>query len=91
MRVLIVEDDPGISSALLLALKGVGYAADVCDSLRDARIAGIVANWPAGATADRAARLGLAGDACFADIIRQYIADCRQRPDAGQTLAGLPA
>ncbi len=39
MRVLIVEDDPGISSALLLALKGVGYAADVCDSLRDARAA----------------------------------------------------
>ena len=57
---------------------------------RDERIAGIVANWPAGATAQRATRLGLAPDKGFADIIRQYIADCRLRPDAAQTLAGLP-
>ena len=42
----------------------------------DPRIAGIVANWPGGATAERAARLGLLPDAGFADIIRQYIADC---------------
>jgi len=56
---------------------------------RDARIAGIVANWPTGASAARAARLGLQADANFADIIRQYIADCQQRPDAAQTLKGL--
>ena len=56
---------------------------------RDARIAGIVANWPAGATGDRAAVLGLRPDTGFADIIRQYIADCEQRPDAAVTLRGL--
>jgi len=56
---------------------------------RDARIAGIVANWPAGASAQRAARLGLQPDNSFADIIRQYIADCQARPDAAQTLKGL--
>ena len=56
---------------------------------RDERIAGIVANWPTGATAARAARLGLKADTRFADIIRQYIDDCRQRPDAAQTLKGL--
>jgi len=58
---------------------------------RDERIAGIVANWPTGARAERAARLGLKADTAFADIIRQYIADCRQRPDAAQTLKGLDA
>jgi len=42
---------------------------------RDARIAGIVANWPQGATAGRAAGLGLLPEANFEDIIRQYIAD----------------
>ena len=51
---------------------------------RDERIAGIVANWPKGATAARAARLGLQPDTSFADIIRQYIADCRAGPDAAQ-------
>jgi nucleoside-diphosphate-sugar epimerase len=56
---------------------------------RDARIAGIVANWPSGATGDRAAVLGLRPDTGFADIIRQYIADCEQRPDATVTLRGL--
>ena len=56
---------------------------------RDERIASIVANWPTGASAARAARLGLQADTSFDDIIRQYIADCRQRPDAAQTLKGL--
>ena len=56
---------------------------------RDARIAGIVANWPAGASAQRAARLGLQPDAGFADIIRQYISDCEARPDADLSLKGL--
>ena len=56
---------------------------------RDARIAGIVANWPKGASGERAARLGLAPEAGFADIVKQYIADCRARPDAATTLKGL--
>jgi nucleoside-diphosphate-sugar epimerase len=58
---------------------------------RDARIAGIVANWPTGASAARAARLGLKPDASFADIIQQYIDDCQKRPDADVTLKGLNA
>lgn len=50
---------------------------------RDERIAGIVANWPQGATAARAARLGLHPEPDFAGIIRQYIDDCRaERPEA---------
>lgn len=53
---------------------------------RDERIAGIVANWPSGASAARAARLGLAPEKSFEDIIRQYIADCAATPSA---LAGL--
>jgi hypothetical protein len=53
---------------------------------RDERIAGIVANWPGGATAARARALGLNGDQSFADIVCQYIADCR-----ASALAGLPA
>ena len=56
---------------------------------RDERIAAIVANWPSGATAARAARLGLQPDASFADIIRQYISDCRKAPDAPHALKGL--
>jgi nucleoside-diphosphate-sugar epimerase len=56
---------------------------------RDERIAGIVANWPQGASAARARALGLGGDASFEDIVRQYIADCRARPDADLTLKGL--
>ena len=44
---------------------------------QDERIAAIVANWPSAASADRAAALGLLPEANFADIIRQYIADCR--------------
>jgi nucleoside-diphosphate-sugar epimerase len=58
---------------------------------RDERIAGIVANWPTGASAKRAERLGLKADNSFADIIRQYIDDCRLRGDAAQTLKGLDA
>ncbi len=56
---------------------------------RDARIAGIVANWPGGASAARAAKLGLQPHAGFAEIIRQYIDDCAAGPDAGQALKGL--
>jgi D-erythronate 2-dehydrogenase len=49
---------------------------------RDERIAGIVANWPRGATAGRAARLGLQAEKNFEDIIRQYIADQANSPTA---------
>ena len=54
---------------------------------RDERIAGIVANWSRGATAGRAARLGLQPERSFADIIRQYIADCAGHPTALKGLA----
>jgi D-erythronate 2-dehydrogenase len=54
---------------------------------RDERIAGIVANWPKGATAARAARLGLKPVPNFEAIIRQYIDDCRA--SAPQALKGL--
>jgi nucleoside-diphosphate-sugar epimerase len=57
--------------------------------VRDERIAGIVANWPSGASAARAARLGLQPHTRFADIIREYISDCAAQPDADQTLKGL--
>ena len=56
---------------------------------RDERIAGIVANWPGGASAARAARLGLHPHENFADIVRQYIADCKAAPNADQTLKGM--
>ena len=48
----------------------------------DARIAGIVANWPRAATAERAAALGLRPEASFEAIIRQYIADQANSPTA---------
>ncbi len=54
---------------------------------RDERIAGIVANWPTGATSARAAALGLRPEANFEDIIRQYIADRHGTP----ALKGLEA
>jgi nucleoside-diphosphate-sugar epimerase len=56
---------------------------------RDEGIATIVAGWPGGAIAARAGALGLVPDRSFADIIRQYIADCRQGPDAARALRGL--
>jgi nucleoside-diphosphate-sugar epimerase len=56
---------------------------------RDARIAGIVANWPSGASAARAQKLGLTPHTNFAEIIRQYIADCTAAPNADQTLKGM--
>jgi nucleoside-diphosphate-sugar epimerase len=56
---------------------------------RDERIAGIVANWPGGASAARAAKLGLTPHADFAEIVRQYIDDCAAGPNADQTLKAL--
>ncbi|MFZ2652961.1 MAG: D-erythronate dehydrogenase [Burkholderiaceae bacterium] len=57
--------------------------------VRDERIAGIVASWPSGATAVRAARLGLKPASSFADIIRQYIEDCMAAPSAAAALKGM--
>jgi D-erythronate 2-dehydrogenase len=54
---------------------------------RDERIAGIVANWPSGATAARAAGLGLHPEADFEGIVRQYINDCRVK--APEALKGM--
>lgn len=87
---------PGLNvkvSEMLDALEAVaGKAArDRVRFERDERIASIVAGWPAAATAPRAAKLGLKGDVSFADIIRQYIADCEQGTDAERTLKGLAA
>jgi nucleoside-diphosphate-sugar epimerase len=56
---------------------------------RDERIAGIVANWPGGATAVRAGRLGLHPHENFAEIVQQYIDDCRALPTAAQTLKAI--
>ena len=52
----------------------------------DDRIAGIVANWPQAATANRASKLGLKPEENFTSIIRQYIRDNQHNP---QALAGL--
>jgi len=57
--------------------------------VRDETIAGIVANWPRGATAKRAEKLGLLPEKSFADVIRRYIADCRAAPDGAEALKGL--
>ena len=57
--------------------------------VRDERIAGIVTNWPKGATFARATHLGLKPAASFADIVRQYIDDCRNSPNAQTTLQGM--
>ena len=56
---------------------------------RDERVAGIVANWPKGAKALRAPRLGLQPDANFQDVIRQYIDDCKAAGLEKTTLKGL--
>jgi hypothetical protein len=56
---------------------------------RDERIAGIVANWPSGGTAKRAEKLGLKPYTEFADIIREYIADCQAGPNAAEALKGM--
>ena len=57
--------------------------------VRDSAIAGIVANWPSGASSRRAAKLGLMPHTGFAEIIRQYIDDCAAAPNPDETLKGL--
>jgi D-erythronate 2-dehydrogenase len=54
---------------------------------RDENIAGIVSRWPQGASAARAAGLGLQPEQRFEDIIRQYIDDHRNHPTALQGMA----
>jgi nucleoside-diphosphate-sugar epimerase len=56
---------------------------------RDERIAGIVANWARGSTAERALALGLRPDASFKAIIEQYIEDCQQPSYPADALRGL--
>jgi nucleoside-diphosphate-sugar epimerase len=56
---------------------------------RDERIAGIVARWPKGARATRAARLGLQAESRFEDIVRDYIADCQRDGRAEHALKGM--
>jgi nucleoside-diphosphate-sugar epimerase len=70
----------------LLAVAGPAVRARVRFE-RDERIAGIVANWPKGATAKRAAGLGLLPESSFEDIIRQYIADSAATPEALKGMA----
>jgi nucleoside-diphosphate-sugar epimerase len=55
----------------------------------DAQISAIVAGWPGAASAARAARLGLQPEPDFADIVRQYIADCERLPGGHEALKGL--
>jgi hypothetical protein len=57
----------------------------------DARIAAIVANWPRGASAARAARLGLTAPSDFESVIREYIADREADHTAAAALKGLVA
>ena len=56
---------------------------------RDDRIAGIVATWPQGVSAERAGRIGLQPETSFEDIVRQYIADCKASSNAAQALRGM--
>jgi nucleoside-diphosphate-sugar epimerase len=76
---------------MLEALEAVAGKAvrDRVRFVRDETVAGIVGNWSRGATAERAARLGLQPDPDFASIIRQYIADCRATPGGAAALEGL--
>ena len=69
---------------MLDALEAVAGAAvrDRVKAVPDARIAGIVANWPQGASAARAGALGLQPEVSFEDIVRQYIADSAGTPGA---------
>jgi D-erythronate 2-dehydrogenase len=55
--------------------------------VHDARIAGIVANWPRAASSARANALGLQGEQSFEDIIGQYIDDHRGHATALKALS----
>ena len=78
-------------SEMLEALEAVAgkHVRERVRYVRDERIAAIVANWPTGASAVRASRLGLKAPANFAQIVRQYIDDCAASTNAAQALKGL--
>jgi len=57
--------------------------------VRNEQIAGIVANWAKGGSAQRAAALGLKADASFKEIIQQYIEDCKLPYYPSHALDGL--
>lgn len=69
-----VSTTAGDMVAALARVAGPDVAARV-DWTPDEAITRIVANWPAGMNARRAARLGLRADASFDDIIRAYMAE----------------
>ena len=87
LRIALDRIHPGhaLAGALLIGLASALY---LLGNGRIAGIAGIVANWPSGATAARAAALGLLPQARFQDIIQQYINDNADNPSA---LKGLSA
>ncbi|WP_144113371.1 D-erythronate dehydrogenase [Paraburkholderia sp. BCC1886] len=71
---------PGISVSvdeMVAALREVAgdAVAQRIEWTPDARVERIVGSWPGRWDTSRAERLGLAGDASFADVIRGYIAD----------------
>jgi D-erythronate 2-dehydrogenase len=72
--------------AALAAVAGPAAAARVRFE-RDEAIAGIVSRWPQGASAARAAGLGLRPEERFEDIIGQYIEDHRNQPTALKGMA----
>ncbi|CAB3837037.1 D-erythronate dehydrogenase [Achromobacter piechaudii] len=78
---------PGVSvtvSDMEQALREVA-GDDVADRITwrpDERVERIVGSWPGQWDTTRAARLGLKGDASFADIIRAYMADDMSRSNA---------
>jgi nucleoside-diphosphate-sugar epimerase len=57
--------------------------------VRNEQIAGIVANWAKGGSAQRAAGLGLHPDASFKEIVKQYIEDCKLPYYPAHALDGL--
>jgi nucleoside-diphosphate-sugar epimerase len=57
--------------------------------VRNEQIAGIVANWAKGGSAQRAAALGLTPDASFKEIVKQYIEDCKLPYYPSHALDGL--
>jgi len=85
---------PGLNvkvSDMLQALEKVGGAAvrQRVRFERNEQVAGIVANWSRGSTAERAHALGLRPDASFEAIIEQYIADCQGPGYPADALKGL--
>jgi hypothetical protein len=85
---------PGLNvkvSDMLQALEAVGGPAvrQRVRFERNEQVAGIVANWAKGGTADRALALGLKPDAAYKDSMAHYIADCAQPHYPEGALKGL--